>query len=41
MLTMVYAIDGISGCHINPAVSISMLAAGKIGTKDALVYITA
>jgi aquaporin Z len=41
VLAMVYTIGGISGCHINPAVSISMLAAGKIGAKDAAAYITA
>jgi aquaporin Z len=40
-LAMFYAIGGISGCHINPAVSISMLAAGKIGAKDAVFYILA
>lgn len=39
LLIMVYAIGGISGCHINPAVTISMLAAGKIGTKNAAIYI--
>jgi aquaporin Z len=38
---MVYAIGGISGCHINPAVTISMLAARKIGAKDAALYIVA
>ncbi len=27
VLVMVYAIGSISGCHINPAISISMLAA--------------
>ncbi len=27
---MVYAIGGVSGCHINPAISISMLVAGKL-----------
>ena len=39
VLVMVYAIGGISGCHINPAVTISMLVAGKIKAKDAAVYI--
>jgi aquaporin Z len=41
VLAMVYAIGGISGCHINPAVSISMLAAGKISAKDTVFYIVA
>jgi aquaporin Z len=41
VLVMVYAIGGISGCHINPAVSISMLAARKINAKDAAAYIVA
>jgi aquaporin Z len=41
VLAMVYAIGGISGCHINPAVSISMLAAGKLGVKDTVAYIAA
>ena len=36
---MVYAIGGISGCHINPAISISMLASGKMKAKDAAVYV--
>ena len=39
VLAMVYAIGGLSGCHINPAITISMLAAHKIGLKDAGAYI--
>lgn len=41
LLTMVYAIGSISGCHINPAVSIAMLVAGKMNVKDAIGYIIA
>ena len=39
VLVMAYTIGSISGCHINPAVSISMLAAGKINAKDTVFYI--
>ena len=39
VLAMVYAIGGISGCHINPAISISMLVAGKISVKDTVLYV--
>jgi aquaporin Z len=41
LLAMVYAIGSISGCHINPAVSIAMLVAGKMKVKDAVGYIVA
>lgn len=39
VLVMVYAIGPISGCHINPAITIAMLVNGKIPAKDALIYI--
>ena len=39
VLVMVYAIGSISGCHINPAISISMLAAGKLSVKDTVGYV--
>ncbi|HUK85990.1 MAG TPA: aquaporin Z [Candidatus Acidoferrum sp.] len=39
VLTMVYAIGGISGCHINPAISISMFVARKLSAKDTIFYV--
>jgi aquaporin Z len=39
VVAMAYAIGGVSGCHINPAISISMLAAGKMKLKDTLIYV--
>lgn len=39
VLAMVYTIGSISGCHINPAISISMLAAGKLSAKDTVLYV--
>ena len=41
VLMMAYAIGPISGCHINPAITISMLVAKKISGKDAVGYIIA
>lgn len=41
VLAMVYAIGGISGCHINPAITVAMLVTGKIKTKHAVGYIIA
>ncbi len=39
VMAMVYAIGGVSGCHINPAITISMLVAKKISVKDAAFYV--
>lgn len=39
VLAMVYTIGNVSGCHINPAISISMLVAGKLSIKDTVFYI--
>src|SRR5258707_12896557 len=39
VIVMAYAIGPICGCHINPAISISMLAAGKLSFKDTIGYV--
>ena len=39
VLAMVYAIGSISGCHINPAITVAMFVARKISGKDAVFYI--
>jgi aquaporin Z len=41
VVAMAYAIGGISGCHINPAVTIGVLTAGKMEAKEAISYIIA
>jgi aquaporin Z len=41
VVAMAYTIGGISGCHINPAITIAMLVANKINGKDAVGYIIA
>ncbi len=41
VLTMAYAIGHISGCHLNPAVSIGLWAGGRFDAKDLLPYIVA
>jgi aquaporin Z len=39
VVAMAYAIGGISGCHINPAVTVGVLVAGRMTAKDAAGYI--
>ncbi|MEX0775761.1 MAG: aquaporin Z [Phycisphaeraceae bacterium] len=39
VLTMAYAIGHISGCHLNPAVSLGLAAGGRFKIADLLPYI--
>lgn len=41
VLTMAYAIGHVSGCHLNPAVSIGLWAAGRFNAKELAPYILA
>lgn len=41
VLTMAYAIGHISGCHLNPAVSIGMMMTGRLQPKDLPGYVVA
>ena len=38
IVAMAYSIGNISGCHINPAVTLGLFIANKIGLKDAVSY---
>lgn len=41
IVAMAYSIGNISGCHINPAVSIAMLISKKLSLKDFIGYVVA
>jgi len=41
VLTMAFAIGHISGCHLNPAVTLGLWSAGKVPTTDVVPYIVA
>ena len=41
IVAMAYSIGNVSGCHINPAVSIAMLISGKMTVADFIGYVVA
>lgn len=41
VLTMAYTIGPVSGCHLNPAVSLGLLASGRFPAKELLPYVVA
>ena len=41
VLTMAYGIGHISGCHLNPAVTVGLVVGGRFKAADALPYIVA
>jgi aquaporin Z len=41
VLTMAYTIGPISGCHLNPAVTVGLMAGGRFPSQDVVPYIVA
>ncbi|KVN00106.1 MULTISPECIES: aquaporin Z [unclassified Burkholderia] len=41
VLTMAFAIGHVSGCHLNPAVSVGLTVAGRFPARDLVPYIVA
>ena len=41
IVAMAYSIGNISGCHINPAVSLGVLLSGRMSVKDFVCYVVA
>lgn len=41
VVAMAYTIGGISGCHINPAITLGVWLSGRMSTKEAISYMGA